>query len=474
MKSCDDASTSRDAGSVGGSAAPEWRRGFGRLPWRRRRAPAKAPVADSEAGPGESRGGAGEASDSGSDSEAARALRKGRPKHSRRPPDDDARQQRLRAWVPVMTPAWYIVIMGSLSAFCLLVGGALYLSDAVVAKRVEYDGPGSASPCHVEVADAAARCVVNVTVDERMAGPIEVYYEIGRFYQNHRTYITSMSWEQLHDGTLKPEKFRSDCFPLVTNASKTLHPCGVVANTLFNDVITLRNGDLDLEEGGAAWPADTSYLYRQPVGFEWRPAAGPYLDDPCFSENAHLGPGRVFCANATCGAAGLGARPCLGYACRGGHYDAGRCDAGSFAAFSYRDPAKFQYLYETFPQIISPLVGVRAEKFAVWTKLAALPRFRKRYGRIDADLAEGTVLSFDVENNFDVHAFGGDKAIVIASLGTSGFEILPLAYMYLLVGATCGAVALAALARQYYAPLYAGDPTRCLQPLHADLALKAD
>merc|ERR1711934_917340 len=115
---------------------------------------------------------------------------------------------------------------------------------------------------------------------------------------------------------------------------------------------------------------------------------------------------------------------CFGYTCKGAPVDAKRaldvpfgeiCKAGDKAVFVYPDPDKYQYLYETFPDVISPLVGVESERFAVWMKIAALPTFRKLYGRINDDLKKGDILAFDIDSHFDVDAFSGKKSIVVAT-----------------------------------------------------------
>jgi hypothetical protein len=41
-----------------------------------------------------------------------------------------------------------------------------------------------------------------------------------------------------------------------------------------------------------------------------------------------------------------------------------------------------QYLYETFPEVISPLYGVNDERFMVWMRVAGLRQFRKPYGKV--------------------------------------------------------------------------------------------
>jgi len=137
-----------------------------------------------------------------------------------------------------------------------------------------------------------------------------------------------------------------------------------------------------MEEDDIAWPMDAnipskrSDLFHQPSHFAYRtpPPAEVDTSDPCFNPNAYLDGYR--CAPESCAALGWPA-DCFGYVCAGGYYDGGLCEAGDLAMFTYRKHDKFQYLYETFPMVISPLVGVRNEHFAVWMRLAAFPRFRK-------------------------------------------------------------------------------------------------
>ena len=91
---------------------------------------------------------------------------------------------------------------------------------------------------------------------------VYVWYEIDNFYQNHNRYMTSFSMEQLlgthpsDDSTCKPSSERGD---------KDLYPCGVIANSMFNDVITLENADITMRENNlAAWASDHHKKFAQP------------------------------------------------------------------------------------------------------------------------------------------------------------------------------------------------------------------
>jgi len=70
---------------------------------------------------------------------------------------------------------------------------------------------------------------------------------------------------------------RDLCKPLNKLGNITINPCGLVANTLFNDVIELNNvetpdgsdSSLELIEKGIAWVSDVNHKFAQPEGFKY-------------------------------------------------------------------------------------------------------------------------------------------------------------------------------------------------------------
>ncbi|XP_078436916.1 putative ALA-interacting subunit 2 isoform X2 [Wolffia australiana] len=55
------------------------------------------------------------------------------------------------------------------------------------------------------------------------------------------------------------------------------------------------------------------------------------------------------------------------------------------------------------------------EDLMVWMRVAALPSFRKLYGRIDADIDRGEIVEVRLVNNYNTYNFGGTKKLVLST-----------------------------------------------------------
>jgi len=125
-------------------------------------------------------------------------------------------------------------------------------SDDVVETAVRYDNvcpAGGPNPCEV-----------NLTVEADMEPPIYVYYRLENFYQNHRDYVKSRDYLQLQGDRRSASDLDLGCDPLVryrdgldtrpladtAEDSKIVFPCGLIANSFFNDTI-----NADLCQGGS-------------------------------------------------------------------------------------------------------------------------------------------------------------------------------------------------------------------------------
>ncbi|KAI0534978.1 CDC50 family protein [Xylaria digitata] len=240
-------------------------------------------------------------------------------KTSRRPANTAFRQQRLKAWQPILTPKNVIWIFFVLGVFAAIVGGLLiYASRMVSFIEIDYTDCGSSASRedHVPLPADAVRSYwrndngtatftaswrkvenVNYTYDGfevtgltncslsfatlyDISAPVRAYYRLENFYQNHRRYVNSFNADQLLGKDVTTSTLKSsDCAPLAietveengTNETRQIYPCGLIANSLFNDTIgrPVRVGispsiTYEWSEEGIAWDSDMD-LYEELV-----------------------------------------------------------------------------------------------------------------------------------------------------------------------------------------------------------------
>ncbi|GMH84264.1 hypothetical protein TL16_g09871 [Triparma laevis f. inornata] len=326
-------------------------------------------------------------------------------------------------------------------------------SDSVVEYTKQYDGAGtdaSFSSCQITATndgyDNSKTCTVSFTVTEKMEKPVYVYYELTNFYQNHRKYVKSLSFKQLRGETVAASDL-TDCSPLdsitkdVSGISTkfTLNPCGLVANSLFNDFISVTTSQT-MDETGIAWDSDVNEKFDNPEDFK---------SATCTCDSSATGG----CANAEfCGTAGDGA-----YSCGTDGVQYKDPSTNICYAYQYPDDDTVQYLYESYPMTVGPQEGVKNEHFIVWMRTAGLPKFRKLYGIIDEDLAVGDTVDFQVQPNFNVMGFSGTKSLVISTVSWFGGKNPFLGQSYIVVGAICIAAALIFGVKHMVRPRKLGD-----------------
>lgn len=127
--------------------------------------------------------------------------------------------------------------------------------------------------------------------------------------------------------------------------------------------------------------------------------------------------------------------------------------------YYYPDEDTVQYLYQTYPDQISPIDGVTDQHFMVWMRTAALPTFRKLYGKIDHDFKKGDELEFTVTANYYVSGFSGSKSLVISQVGEFGGRNPYLGIAYIVVGSICLMFAFLFATKQLLAPRAVADPS---------------
>ena len=251
-----------------------------------------------------------------------------------------------------------------------------------------------------------------------MEPPVLVYYELTNFHQNYRKYTTSRDDSQL-TGRVGEQKAldATACEPINILGNTTINPCGLIANTFFNDKFTLidnnstvdEKGDkLVMAEDGIAWGSDLKYRFKMPNGYNQSLCPEGQCDASCCEANGF-----------SCDEPAISPRDGLCY------------------AYHYPEQNTTQYLYQTYPNIISPLEHVTNEHFVVWMRVAARPNFRKLYGYFEQTIPAGTILEFDVNMNYVVQSFKGTKALLVTTNSMWGIKDASLGITIYVIGYFC-------------------------------------
>lgn len=99
------------------------------------------------------------------------------------------------------------------------------------------------------------------------------------------------------------------------------------------------------------------------------------------------------------------------------------------------------------------------EDLIVWMRTAALPTFRKLYGRIEQDLQPNDTINVVLQNNYNTYSFNGKKMLVLSTTSWLGGKNEFLGIAYITVGGLCFFVAMLFSLIYLFKPRQLGDPS---------------
>ncbi|KID91242.1 LEM3/CDC50 family protein [Metarhizium guizhouense ARSEF 977] len=390
---------------------------------------------------------------------------------SRRPPNTAFRQQRLKAWQPILTPKTVLPLFFTIGIIFAPIGGLLlYASSQVLCPvhglvlsyhgltplaqqvreiKLDYthcindapdfttfaDMPGSAVESAFKNANSSVRaqwarkkdvnvtlhngreikgnqCVLQFTIPEDMGAPVLFYYQLTNFYQNHRRYAESCDLQQLKgDARSYSDITGSKCTPLYgikpNDTGKPYYPCGLIANSMFNDSFSSpawqnppndgKARTYNMTDKGIAWDSDKD-LYG-PTKYK----ASDIVPPPNW-------------------------------------------------AIAYPDGYTTDGMYR-------PPDLQNWEAFQVWMRTAGLPTFSKLAMRNDQDTMVSGIYQITVDDHFPTIEYKGTKSILLTTRTVMGGRNNFLGIAYITVGGVCIILGAIFTATHLLKPRKLGDHT---------------
>ncbi|KAH9483843.1 Meiotically up-regulated gene 89 protein [Psilocybe cubensis] len=375
----------------------------------------------------------------------------------KRPANTAFKQQRLKAWQPILTPKTVLPTLFIIGIIFAPIGGLLIWGSSLVTEiTIDYTDCENQTPSasnnslnfvnipsnkysyqlrskddkesnniaapryafldntnNSTVTDLSDKkqCAIQFQIPADLEPSVLLYYKLTNFFQNHRRYVKSLNSNQLKGKYVSPKDLdNSDCKPLSTIDGKAIYPCGLIANSLFND--TFSNPVL-LNPSGSSESSQT-YNFSS-SGIAWPGEAKKYTTNP-------VGPG--------------------GYA----------------SLDEIVPPPNWQLRFPNNYTNENPPPDLRSdERFQNWMRTAGLPTFTKLYGRNDKDTMQKGTYQIVVGLNFPVLPYKGTKSIVISTVSWVGGKNPFLGWAYVAAAAVFVLLAILGTARHLIKPRRLGD-----------------
>jgi len=350
---------------------------------------------------------------------------------SKQPANTAFKQQRLKAWQPILTPKTVLPILFIVGLLFAPIGGLLIWGSGNVSQiTLDYtgceDAGGDFTPLQKfsykmrssessasynvpqwqfqstqeSTTSSGKRCNIRFDIPADLQPPVFLYYRLTSFYQNHRRYVKSLDSDQLKGTAVSASTLNGgDCKPLAILDGKIVWPCGLIANSMFNDTFS---------SATLLSPSQTYNFSSKNIA--WPGEARKYAAKPGYTDLTQIVPPPNWMKRFPQG-----------------------------------------YTQDNLPNLNTD------EHFQNWMRTAGLPTFTKLYGRNDdSPMVKGTY-QMSIDLNFPVSQFGGTKAIVISTVSWIGGKNPFLGWAYIAVGALFVLLGIAGTARHLLRPRKLGD-----------------
>lgn len=118
------------------------------------------------------------------------------------------------------------------------------------------------------------QCTLTFGIESELKPPVLFYYKLTNFYQNHRRYAKSFNSAQLRGDAVSLSSISGgDCDPLdtttVNGTEKAYYPCGLAANSQFNDTFSTDLILLNPSAGQADGAGNVTYVMQNSTDIAW-------------------------------------------------------------------------------------------------------------------------------------------------------------------------------------------------------------